>query len=61
MGHVAFEGRHDDEPGVADEKGRHVKGRTAVDMAHQTLTFVPQGQPLIVPPQDPLPENGFLR
>ena len=28
--------------------------RTAVDMAHQTLTFVPQGQPLIVPPSGPL-------
>jgi hypothetical protein len=23
-------------------------------MAHQTLTFVPQGQPLIVPPSGPL-------
>ena len=43
------------EAGIPLEKGRlSVKGRTAVDMAHQTLTFVPQGQPLIVPPSGPL-------
>ena len=43
------------EAGIPNEKGRlSVKGRTAVDMAHQTLTFVPQGQPLIVPPSGPL-------
>ena len=70
MGHVAFEGfgnleieiRTDEttgqalsEAGIPLEKGRlSVKGRTAVDMAHQTLTFVPQGQPLIVPPSGPL-------
>ena len=43
------------EAGIPFEKGRlSVKGRTAVDMAHQTLTFVPQGQPLLVPPSGPL-------
>ena len=43
------------EAGIPLQKGRlSVKGRTAVDMAHQTLTFVPQGQPLIVPPSGPL-------
>ena len=43
------------EAGIPLEKGRlSVKGRTAVDMAHQTLTFVPEGQPLIVPPSGPL-------
>jgi hypothetical protein len=43
------------EAGIPFENGRlSVKGRTAVDMAHQTLTFVPQGQPLIVPPSGPL-------
>ena len=43
------------EAGIPFEKGRlSVKGRTAVDMAHPTLTFVPQGQPLIVPPSGPL-------
>ena len=41
--------------GIPLEKGRlSVKGHTALDMAHQTLTFVPQGQPLIVPPSGPL-------
>jgi hypothetical protein len=43
------------EAGIPFENGRlSVKGRTAVDMAHQTLTFVPQGQPLLVPPAGPL-------
>ena len=43
------------EAGIPLEEGRlSVKGRTAVDMAHHTLTFVPQGQPLIVPPSGPL-------
>jgi hypothetical protein len=43
------------EAGIPLEKGRlSVKGRTAVDMAHQTVTFVPRGQPLIVPPSGPL-------
>jgi hypothetical protein len=43
------------EAGIPLEKGRlSVKGRTAVDMAHHTLTFVPEGQPLIVPPSGPL-------
>lgn len=46
------------EAGIPFEKGRlSVKGRTAVDMAHQTLTFIPQGQPLIVPPSGPLAAN----
>ena len=41
--------------GIPVEKGRlSVKGHTALDMAHQTLTFVPQGQPLLVPPSGPL-------
>jgi hypothetical protein len=43
------------EAGIPLEKGRlSVKGRTAVDMEHQTVTFVPEGQPLIVPPSGPL-------
>lgn len=41
--------------GIPLEKGRlSVKGRTTLDMAHHTLTFVPQGQPLLVPPSGPL-------
>ena len=48
-------GRVLSEAGIPLEKGRlSVKGRTAVDMAHQTLTFVPQGQPLLVPRSGPL-------
>jgi hypothetical protein len=48
-------GRALSEAGIPLEKGRlSVRGRTAVDMAHQTLTFVPQGQPLLVPPSGPL-------
>jgi hypothetical protein len=62
FGNLAMEIRTDEttgqalsEAGIPIEKGRlSVKGRTAVDMAHQTLTFVPQGQPLIVPPSGPL-------
>ena len=43
------------EAGIPLEKGRlSVKGRTALDMANHTLTFVPQGQPLLVPPTGPL-------
>jgi hypothetical protein len=43
------------EAGIPLEKGQlSVKGRTALDMAHHTLTFVPQGQPLLVPPSGPL-------
>lgn len=43
------------EAGIPLEEGRlSVKGRTAVDMEHQTVTFVPEGQPLIVPPSGPL-------
>ena len=41
--------------GIPFEKGTALgEGRTAVDMSHQTLTFVPEGQPLIVPPAGPL-------
>jgi hypothetical protein len=43
------------EAGIPLEKGRlSVKGRTALDMAHHTLTFVPHDQPLLVPPSGPL-------
>lgn len=43
------------EAGIPLEKGRlSVKGHIAVDMAHETLTFVPEGQPLLVPPSGPL-------
>src|SRR5262245_53335578 len=43
------------EAGIPLEQGRlSVKGRTTLDLAHHTLTFVPQGQPLLVPPSGPL-------
>ena len=43
------------EAGIPLEKGRlSVKGHTALDVAHQTLTFVPKGQPLLVPLSGPL-------
>jgi hypothetical protein len=48
-------GRTLSEAGIPLVQGRlSVKGRTVVDMDHQTVTFVPEDQALIVPPLGPL-------